>query len=407
MANLRKRYSKSLFGTNHQGYHSPEVAYATAADLGAFALAAVEGQVGIFNAADDTIRSTALTAGVQFYLAQIKDGEVRKTPVLTYGSGFLEVTKTAYDAPVKQVTHVGSNGTAGSLGFSSIAVGDEYVVSARDTTPGTQPFPVMEGRAVIRSLSNLTEYKIVRAIVDDLDNNFDYENNADNGFIVADIVNDATQVAIGAVTLAISKGSTLATYSAVHSLTAGDFVSILGVMYEVISVPTTSTAILDRPYTGDTETALATGATKASQQGTVTYVDGTTELGIRMTAVTEDTNFVVGVGDDLAGATITETTVWKQGSGAAWQVSAIEDESLVFDGFTTGNFPFVEDFGKPTKSVDPDSAVTYNLWFLRFNKTTPSMAYPNENAHHLGLVVISAPSTGTTPDAALDTVLGT
>lgn len=403
---LRNRYSKSLFGTNHQGYHSKSVAYATAANLGAFALTGTEGQIGIFMTATGLLKSDALTAGDKFVIAQIKDGELRKTPELTYGSGNLAITKTDYEAPVKQITHIGYNGTSGSLNIPTIAAGQEYVVTARDTTPGTQPFPVMEGRAVVSNASGVDEYDIVFKIVADLLNLYDFENNADNAFIVPEIICDTAQAAIGTATLATTNGSRLLTYSAAHSLAVGDYVRIRTVVYQVVSVPSTTTVILDRDYTGTTEATLATGTT-AVTHGKLTYVSGTTELGIRLTSVTEDTNFVASAGEDLAGATVTASTAWKQGSGAAWQVSAIEDESIVFDGFTTGNYPFVEDFGKPTKFVDPTSSTTYNLWFLQYKKTTASMAYPNEQAHHVGLVVISAPSSGTTPDTTLDTVLGT
>ncbi len=404
---LRNRYSKNLFGTNHQGYHSAEQVYATAGTIAAFALTGLEGQIGIY-LADNSLKPDALVAGDQFKIAQIRDGELRSSTLMTYGSGNLEVTSTPYDAAVKQINHVGYNGTSGSLALTGYAIGDEFVVSVRDTTPGTQPFPVTEGRKVINTLNGVTEYSIVFDLIKDLENLNDYERNADNGFVVSDIVNNATQVAIGTVTLAITQGSTLATYSAVHNLTAGSFVSILGIMYEIISAPTITTLILDRPYTGATQTALVTGATKATQQGSVVFVDGTTELGIRFTSITEDTNFVTGVSEDLQGATLTATTAWKQGSGEDWQVSAIEDESLVYDGFTTGNYPFVEDYGKPTKFVNEGSGINYDLWFLKYKKVTDSMAFPHEQAHHIGLVVISAPdgTAGDSPTGTLTTVLG-
>lgn len=402
---LRNRYSKSLFGTNHQGYHSAAVVYATAADIAAFAATGTEGQCGIFLTADNTLKTDALTAGTGFYIAQIRDGELRRSTNLTYGAGNLEITKTPFDAAVTQISAIGYNGTTGSLNFPTLAVGQEFVVSARDTTPANQPFPVMEGRAVVETLP-VTEYALVLKIVKDLLNSNDYERNADNGFVTAEILSNGSQAANGVLTLAVTQDSPRATYSAAHGLSIGDYVGILGVLYQVAAVPTTTTIDLDRPYVGDTAAAIATGTTTATH-GTVTYVDGTTELGIRLTALSEDTNFVVGVGDDLAAATTSTVAAWNQGSGEAWQVSAIEDESIVFDGFTTGNYPFVEDYGKPSKFIDPNSAVNYDLWFLKYKAVTDSMAFPNEQAHHIGLVVLSAPESGNSPTANYDTVLGT
>jgi hypothetical protein len=402
---LRNRYSKSLFGTNHQGYHSAAVVYSTASDIADFATNGLEGQTGIFLTADDTLKTDALVAGDGFYIAQIRDGELRRSTDLVYGAGTLQITKTPFDAAVTQVSAIGYNGTSGSLNLPTIAVGQEFVASARDTTPANQPFPVMEGRAVVEVLPT-TEYQVVLKIVEDLMNTNDYERNADSGFVVAEILSNGSQAANGVLTLAVTQDSKRATYSAAHGLSVGDFVGILGVLYQVEAVPTTTTIDLDRPYAGASATAIATGTT-VSTHGTVTYVNATTELGIRLTALTEDTNFVVGVGEDLAAADTSVITAWKQGSGEAWQVSAIEDESIVFDGFTTGNYPFVEDYGKPSKFINPESAVNYDLWFLKYKGTTDSMAFPNEQAHHIGLIVLSAPESGNSPTANYDTVLGT
>ena len=98
----RNRYSKNLFGTNHQGYHSAAQVYATAADIAAFAQTGLEGQIGVF-LDTNALKSDALTAGDKFTIAQIRDGELRRSTEMTYGTGSLEVLKTDYDAPVKQV----------------------------------------------------------------------------------------------------------------------------------------------------------------------------------------------------------------------------------------------------------------------------------------------------------------
>jgi hypothetical protein len=378
--------------------------YATATTIEAFARTGLEGQVGIFDDAGALITG-ALSAGDKFSFAQIRDSELRRSVELTYGDGNLAITKTPYDATVLQQNAVGYNGTTGSLNLNVVGGLQEFTVSVRDTTPGNQPFPVAEGRATIRSAS-VTEYSIVAAIVEDLMNSNDYERNSDIAFVTAEILSNAAQAAIGTATLAVLQGSTRVVYSAAHGLSVGDYIGILGVAYRVASVISTTQIEIDRAYAGTTQTALATGTTVATH-GTLTYVDGTTELGIRLTAVSEDTNFVVSIGDDLVDADTSSLVAWKQGSGEDWQVSLIEDESIVFDGFTTGNYPFVQDFGKPTKFVNDGSGITYDLWILKYKKTTASMAFANEQAHHLGYVVLSAPASGDTPGGDYDTVLGT
>ena len=91
---LRNRYSKNLFGTNHQGYHSGAQVYATAATIADFARSGLEGQIGIY-LDDNSLKSDALAAGDIFTIAQIRDGELRRTIQMTYGAGNLAITKWA------------------------------------------------------------------------------------------------------------------------------------------------------------------------------------------------------------------------------------------------------------------------------------------------------------------------
>ena len=400
MANLTRRHSINMPGLNFQGYFSPAVAYAAATDLEAFSRTGTDGQIGIFNAADDTLRTTALTAGVKFYIAQVVeidgDKQVRVSNELTFGGNDLTVRKQAYDAPATQIDIIGYNGTSGSLNIDLVGGVQEFVFSARETTPGNQPFPVEEARYVARS-NNIQDYDIVRSLVADFNNDFDFESNADVGFAYAEILSDGT--AVNAVpTASVLQGTANVVTSAAHGLSANAFININGVLQRVASVPTTTTLVLDRQWPAASATGLAIQ--------TVTVTNNTTEFGIRITGRNNDVNFVTGIAEELSDAPITNNQAWKLGSGADYQVAQLEENAQVYNGETTINAQFREDWGEATDFVVDGGQ--YDLWFLDFTKSVRSVAPPLSLETHLGHVIIAAPTgSGTSPNDELDTVLGT
>ena len=121
--------------------------------------------------------------------------------------------------------------------------------------------------------------------------------------------------------------------------------------------------------------------------------DTKNSVGLLITAVAEDVVFSVGASEDLAAADISMLTEWKQGSGAPWQVASMEKETQVFAGETTQNIAFREDFGRPNSFVDPAADPTavvnqYSLWFIKYRKGTPSMAYYHEYVDNFGYIIL-------------------
>jgi len=400
----RNRYGRSLNGLNAIGFFSPVTAYTAATTYTEFvslsALAANNGKMAIINDTTKAVLTSALTSGTRFFIAQVVDGDIKKSPVMTFSTGTV-IRKTVYNAPVLQETRVGYNGSTGTLGVAAPAAGqtNTYTISARDTSPASQPFPIQEGTAVVKS-TTATIYDITASLVSDFLNVPDYEKSSDINFVNAEIITNGTATAIATVTATVIQGSATVTYSGAHTLVVGDLLEFTatGKTYKVVQVISSTVAVLDRPYAGTSFTTAAGGTAKKTV---------VTATGIAFTAFVEDTNFVLSKNSSLSGALVTFTTPWKQGSGAAWQASLMEEETHVFSGFTTGNYPFVQDMGKPTSFVlNPEtSAVQYTMYFIKYTNTTDSMAYFNQPTSAFGYLIMGIPNSGG-PQATIDTVLG-
>lgn len=406
----RNRYFKSLKGLNAQGFFSPaNTNYTAATTFAAFvqgvgAGTIANGVVAIINATTNAVQTAALTAGAKYFIAQAVDGQIKKSVVFTAGTGNLEIRKTAYTAPVLQQTIIGFNGTSGVLGTIIPASGSLTMgLQVRDLSPATQPFPIQEGEVKVTNTSAI-EYDVVAAIVANLSNIPDYEGSSDAPFVRVEMLSNGTKTAIAVVTATLIEGSPQVVYSAAHTLVVGDILQVTlngaDTVYKVVAVPSTTVAVLDRPWAATGGVTAAGGTAKVTVQ---------TEYGIKITAFVHDTAFsVTRTGTLLTNnATVTEVTTWKQGSGAAWQVSALEKETQVMAGYSSANDAFPDDMGRPQSFVSETEATTFDIWFLKYRNETASMAYMNENTHHLGYIVLAAPSSGTTAQDEFNTIFGT
>jgi hypothetical protein len=415
MSNLRKsqkreRYSRSTQGWNAQGFFSPSTAVIVDGATQTFSdlvFADPSSTAGIIGVYEDTgaLHNNLITAGESVTIVQkSSDGNVKKSTELIGGD--FTVTKTSYSAPVIQQDDVSP------LAISIVGGLQEFVLSIRETTPGNQPFPVMEGRAIIRGGSP-TDYDIITAILDDMLNTYDFERNADNAFANVDVTSDATGTALAAGNLTFSKGSTIVTTSVDYStpLAVGNFVGVTtatGIAttvhswFKVVAVTATQVT-LDRPWPYDTE--VIAGATDGLSE-TTANIDASV-LGIRVSGVDELVHFDTAVSEDLADATITNTTDWAQGSGAAFQVACIEDECVVFDGQTTINAAFDRDYGNADLNVDDVSTDQYALYLIEStNVVRPSAGAP-QNQTLMNSNIIIAAIEGSGLDTTLTTIFGT
>ena len=114
-AKLLNRYNRLLFGKNHQGFYSRNLEYTSHANYGDFvSFVSQESEIGIFDADTNNLITSALTPGQRFFIAQLQDGEVRKSTILTYDETQMEIYKTPYKEAKKLKKAIGWNGSSGS-----------------------------------------------------------------------------------------------------------------------------------------------------------------------------------------------------------------------------------------------------------------------------------------------------
>jgi hypothetical protein len=404
----RERYSRNTMGFNAQGFFSPagtpQEDYPTAAENTiseiVHAAPALAGLIGIYNAANGALISGLPAAGVVMKVVQKNsDGDLKKSTELVVGN--FTVEKTNYVAPVIQVDNVSP------LNINIVGGLQEFVLSIRERTPGNQPFPVMEGRAIVRGGSP-DDYAIAGAIAADIANSYDFERNADNAFAIVDITADEAVTALAAGNLTFSKGSVNVPTSANYStpLAVGNYLGVTtasGVAsgahswFKVTAVTATQVT-LDRPWPYDYE--VIAGATDGLSSPTLTNV------GLRVSGIDELVHFDTAVSEDLADAVITHTTAWLMGSGAAYQMAAMEDEAVVFDGQTTINVAHERDYGVADLYVNDDGADQYVTYVIEsLNRVIPSAGAPNNQTLAQANIVIAA-IVGSSLESTLDTVFG-
>ena len=394
------KYSKNLSGVNQKVIVSPNVAFTAATTYSGFIDSAAEGEIGVF-LDTQAVKTTALTAGQSFFIAQKRDGMINKTPLILWDRLFRKL-RTAYDAPVLKQMTVGYAGTTITNIFdftgASLTNTLTFGVTARDLTPGNQPFPVQEGYATVNS-STADQYSVLATIVSQLNGDLDYERVQPDRFVKAEITSNGTVTALGQ-TAAVINGSTAVTAGAAVTLADGSFLSLAGAVYKVKGAVTAATAIvLDRPYQGTTAT-LASG-TSSTTAGTIAYTSGTTLLGVKLTALDVVTNFTASGINGLQFAPVTTQTAWKLGAGAGTAIRELEaTEGIIFDGVgSTRNVAFREDYGQPT--LFSSTALTYDQIFLDFDPIIrPSAAIPAQYGQtQIERVLLATPvgaGTGTT-----------
>jgi hypothetical protein len=379
MADLGKRYSRNLMGINASGAVS--VTHAAA-------IPATEGHTA-FEATDTSgtvtyVTGTALVATSSHRLIQLQNGEIRASQAFL-GSDVLAITNTDYVAPVIQVSLVAVDDTIAEATLD-VAGLKEFVIAARDTTPGNQPFPVMEARVAIRDITT-TKIQMLTALANAFNDVVDYEGNADENFATAltkgTVTASGTVFPVGVAPSGTNGGAvgdnwfTLAAATGVAAI--GDRVAIGGYLYTLARAHTAADSIvyLTSPL------AIAASAA-VYPHGSVTL----TATGIGIVANDQGIHFTAIATEDLeAAVTITAAIAWKQGTGDPESVAAMEEEFYVFAGETTINEAWREDFGKATRFTQ--ASETYGISFIKYKKGTASMAFANEQAHHVGYIILA------------------
>lgn len=174
-----ERFYKTTKGFNAEVVVAKAVAYTTDADYKTFVANAVDGEIGFFNAKTGALlgANVAIVAGLEFFIAQKRDSDVKKTTTIKFDAG--TVTKTAYTAPVKQVSTVTIAGTIGT----EFKVGDEISVKVIETTPGSEPYPTITYEYTVKAGD--TPSTIATALRAQINSLTDPRNRDGQAFVVA------------------------------------------------------------------------------------------------------------------------------------------------------------------------------------------------------------------------------
>ena len=157
----KNNFLKMLPGKNLQVLIAKATAYTNDATYILFQANALEGEMGVFKTADNTAYTglAAAAATEEIFIAVKRDGNIERT--VPFKLGNVLASRTAYEAPVKQVTNV-------VLTAAVLTAGTYCEIGITDLTIGSQPFPTYNYavKAVAGETADTMGPKLVAAIND-------------------------------------------------------------------------------------------------------------------------------------------------------------------------------------------------------------------------------------------------
>lgn len=390
------------------------VAYSDSPTYEHFRLNAVEGEIGVYNAATNALITGAIGATTRFFVALKRDGKpFRFTPSV---GGEITKQKAAYSAPTKMVGDI-AIGTKGTLTVGNI------IYTARNA--GT------DGNS------------ITVTVVDPAGNNAALSVAVVGSAITVNLATDGASAptSTGAQVLAALQASATASALATFKGT-GDMSTVQAA---AASAPLTGGANATAPVAGTTYAMTIQDLTPAAQpfpsyMYSVTAAAGETTATLMtkfadkinntssvenkerdlivdaavsgdlltLTAKKFGTTFNVLLREELYNVGIfTKVTLPKWGAGYYEQVKAVEEAGWIFAGLATtypGTNTIPSDWGTPTSFTS--AANTYN--FYLYTKVPQEASRTPHNVWSPGKTyfLIAVPSNGTNPSASLDTIFG-
>ena len=279
----------------------------------------------------------------------------KSSPIPRAGFGRVAITSNAYSAPIRKEVTVGYNGDATStLNYPSTGVerGDEISVLIIERTFAVSGFrePYSKQRFSASLAQNDDEYtaltKLIAVFVDrDIDMRaVDVPKITDNG--------SGAVFALSA-TLTAVNGATTMTTSAAHSVGVNDYVRIDGDYYQALTGTTGTTLVIDRPYSGITETVananlLDLGSTASTQ------------FGLGFISKNDYTDFVTAVQGLIEDATQKTTVNGDRGSGSFSHIRDLETFARAYKGSHDAITSYME-----IDRFRADGSITYDLYTFR------------------------------------------
>lgn len=414
---ISNAFFKTLLGLNAQVLIGKQVQYCDDATYALFVANAVEGEIGVFKTADLTAFNGAGAAAAtdEVFIAVKRDGLIEKSVPFTVGQ--IKASRTAYEAPVKQVTTVYSGSVRaslvrGDLTFYAKAIGvDGNDVSVVFVDPAGNNAALsigVVGKAITVNLATdgaSAPTSTAQQVKDAID-----ASPAALALVSVVITGAAATVQAAIANANLASGAAPAALAAkdvigikVLDMTPGAqpfptynwevvaksgetwdqaFVRLAGVINS-----TTDKANRDR------DLIVSAAYVAADDALTLTAVDFGTTFRVQLTGKLYD-----GAGE------VVYTTPAKIGSGFPAQVKLLQDQGDLYKGVTT-QYPLQganpEDFGKPTDFVS--SALTYNIYVISGYKNEAS-----RTPHHLHAfgrnIIVAVPASGASAEEEIKTI---
>lgn len=306
--------------------------------------------------------------------------------------------KATYVAPVEQVDKIGYNGTSGGLDLSDLT---EYrlriVLKDRNRFMPHRP-------------TELDFYYTTGASASDIDAALAFARKINNdsrrlrNLIQASVVAGTTTLTELTANGTVINGSKIVT-STGHGFAVGEYISIRGILYKIAEVTNANTVVLDRPYTGVSETiAVASTVDQIASAASISQV-GLNLTGQAITTKSVDLyqqlNFTSNLapvngkaGDEEAVLSTGATT----GSGYWEQVKDMEFFEAGYRGITNRRLFPIDEF-KPIAQV----GATYQLYVIEHFEVVNTNMGLTKNP--LSTVLAFDVSSASTKAAAVEAIL--
>ncbi len=446
---MRNRFYKTTRGKNAQTFVATDLVYTTSATYDAFvtaAPAAANGTIGIYRA--DTgalVPNTATTyatdciAGIggtnpniRFFVAQVNQGVIRVSQQFSNVDIIARKFQT-YVAPSRQISYMGYDYSSGSLNLGTVTANQIFSLTTIETTPANEPVVRNNYATVTKTAATQIEitYNALLELVLDINNQGKYQainKNSVPNVASVDLVygGSATITAItGTGNAVFVKNSPTITVTT-HNVAAGDWIVCSNSnvqtaatfnqmtaaasltnneLYKVLST-TTTTIVLDRPYSGENQTvAVANWGSGGSYFAKITnaaFVAGTNILGLKFISKEFFTSFRLGYQEAFTATTVTYSNGFNGGNGVAIAIKDAEKEGYTFGGVQVYNRSFIEDFGIPDTLTNQLRA--YATLELTILKTERSVAQPINRQSEYQYIIFYLPyrAASTNPTSSAD-----
>ncbi len=347
------------------------------------------------------LASTTLGAGVpksdiRYIFAQgTTDGVIMSKAYAP--KDFARIYGKEYVAAQKQVSYVGYNGSTGNLTSGTPTAVDEAVIGFSDVFSAVGPEDELKTISATTAIGD-SVYTVAGKLAIAINADAVSPENSGAKF-VADVVGDGVLSAIAYVgNVTYTAGDTTITVGTSHNVLANNYLRIVqnaqtgvidvaaatvanSVVYKVVSV-TATTIVLDRAFTGITQTLSAANAITTNTQSTTAPASA----GVRLYAYDNVyLQFKLSADEIIAYSTITYSVGINPGSGTANQMARLQKDGQIARGFFgTADGDLYAGGKTPISYIN---GTVYDLYFFDVDQKVDSIVDSKFAVQSYGMVV--------------------